>query len=393
MNVEATVIDGRRRLRRLRSLISPTIVDAAICVALIAYTIPATTDPSVNGPGTDLDTLLLPAAVLPIMLRRRAPFAAACALALGCVVSGIPTFDQIRLTVAVPAALLIVFSLGGSADRTRALGGLAVVLAGLAFVGATDAVVRDPGSSFIGFIVFSFALCGVIWAAGRLVWSRQLVAEQLRQRSRELERQREQTAALAVEVERLRLAVDLDAAASVPIRTIIELADRDVDPGAAREVFARIERLGRGSLNEMRSLLGVLRSDERGDRAPRPTLAEIDTLLAHARAGGRVVDLRIEGERQPLGPAVELAAYRALQHALSAVRDAAGQPSTVQLRYTPGALQLEVRGLAADGSAPAAALVAARERVTASGGIFSVDSSAAGLRILRAWLPAAATHA
>ena len=221
------------------------------------------------------------------------------------------------------------------------------------------------------------------------------MAEQLAERSRLLERQREQTAELAVEVERTRLASDLDAAARVRVREIVELADsgeRSVgaDPDHVRDAFSRIELAGRESLNELRGLLGVLRSDERGKRAPRPTLAEIETLLADSRAGGRLVELEVEGERRPLPGGVELAAYRAVQHALVAVHGGDGEPATVQLRYFPGALELVVRGIATEGSSADAALAAARERVMAHGGSFTADTARPRGRVLRAHLPVAA---
>jgi signal transduction histidine kinase len=355
---------------------------------LIGYTVPATLDPEVNGRVSALGTALLPAVVLPILWRHRAPLAAACAFGVGCVISAIPTFDQFRLASAIPAALLIVFALAGREERARALGGLALVLAGLAFIGATDAVLKDDGA-LVGFFIFTFPLCGGIWAAGRIVRSRKRVAERLAERSRQLDLQREQTAALAIEVERARLAADLDTAARARLREMIELAERGGE--IERERFARIERLGRESLNEMRGLLGVLRSDERAERAPRPTLAQLDALLAGARAGGSLVKLEIVGERRSLGAGVELAAYRTLQHALVAVSGTDDQPATVRLRYLAGALELEVRGSSPAGSEAAAAMMAARERVLAHGGTFSADSPTSGQRVLRARLALAAT--
>lgn len=119
------------------------VADLVICAALLALAAPPTTGwhaPAGYDAGTVLDTVLLPALVLPILLRRRVPLAAAAAFAAGCVVSGIPTFDQFRLIAAVPAGLLILFSLAVHAPRRRALGGLALVLvlAGMVFVGLTD---------------------------------------------------------------------------------------------------------------------------------------------------------------------------------------------------------------------------------------------------------------
>jgi signal transduction histidine kinase len=242
-------------------------------------------------------------------------------------------------------------------------------------------------------ILFSFPLCLVAWGAGRAAWSRDRLADQLIAQSELLERRRERTAELAVEVERTRLAWDLDLAARGRVRRMIELATvgersfmADMEP--TRETFAQIERMGRQSLNEMRDLLGVLRSDGRGPRAPRPTLAEIETLLSEARAGGRRVDLELHGDRRRLPLGVELATYRTLQHALFAV----GGATTITLRYLRDSLELEIAGSPTDRDGAEVAVAAARERVVAQGGDFTSDDPA-GRRILRASLPIAVAHA
>jgi signal transduction histidine kinase len=372
-------------------------LELALCAVLMAFGAEVTMRSDAAGGETSIDTLLLPTVILPILLRRRAPFGAAVALSAGAVVSAIPTFDQFRFGVAIPVALVILFSLASETERRRALWGLALVLAGIVFIALTDAVVRDHGA-VLGTIVFAFPLCIGIWAAGRLARSRAVLAGQLAERSRMLERQREQSAELAVEIERTRLASDLDAVARVRVREMIDLAysgERALGrhPRVARAAFARIEQMSRDSLNEMRGLLGVLRSDERGDRAPRPTLAQLETLLTDARAGGRLVDLEVEGESRTLPGGVELAAYRALQHALVAVSGGDGEPAVVQLRYLPDALELQVRGFAVAGGGAQAALAAARERVTAQGGSFSSGQAPSGRRALRARLPVIAVHA
>jgi signal transduction histidine kinase len=377
---------GSRRRRLLWA-------DIGICAVLIGLAVPVTLRSDEAGAGTSLDTVFLAACVLPLLLRHRAPLAASAAFAAGCVVSGIPTFDQFRLAAAIPAGMLVAYSVARAEERRRAAIGLGLVLAGMVFIGFTDVVLTDEGGA-PAMIVFSFPLCIGTWAGGRMVRSRDLVAEQLAERSRMLEQRREQTAELAVEVERTRLASELDAAARERVREIIELAasgerDLSTDPGDARVLFAQIEAMGRQSLNEMRGVLGVLRSDERADLAPRPTLAQLEALLAEARRGGRLVELDVEGERRPLPSGVELAAYRVLQHALVAVRGDDAQPATSQLRYTPGALELEVQGLPAPGRGAEVALLAARERVAAHGGSFSSASEPRGARVLRAHLPIA----
>ncbi len=395
--VQAPTVPGYARPVRKGSWRGPLAVDLVLCGVLIAFSASVTLRSDEAGAGTALDTLFLPAVVLPILLRRRAPFAAAVALAAGCVISGIPTFDQFRLAAAVPAAMLIVYPLAKQADRRHALAGLALVLAGMVFIGFTDVVLRDEGGVG-GMIAFSWPLCIGVWAGGRLVRAGDRVADDLAERSRMLERQREQTAALAVEIERTQLASDLDVAARDRVREIIALATQGDGASAAggngaAATFARIESIGRESLNEMRGLLGVLRSDERATHAPRPTLAQIEMLLADARRGGRVVELDIEGDRRPLPGGVELAAYRILQHALVAVHGSEGEPASIHLRYASGELELQVEGRPADGRGAEVALLAARERVAAHGGSFSADRSPAGRRILTASLPTAAVHA
>jgi hypothetical protein len=357
-------------------------LDPALAAALTALGLLITFDPG-NGDGTIVDSFVVATVTIPVAWRSRAPLAAAAALAVGTVVSGIPTFDQTRCGVAIPAALLILFSLAATRELATALAGLALVLAGMVFLLFTDSEL-DAGALFI------LPLCAVVWGAGRLVRSRSRIAAELEERSRRLVETREETARMAVDVERLRLATDIDVAARAQVSELVDLADRartglQEDPEASRAAFARIEREGRDSLNQMRELLGVLRSDER-DTAPRPTLAQIEDLLEQARAGGAVVALEVEGERRPLPGGVELAAYRTIQHGLEAL---AGDGSTcVRLRYLPDALELEVRGTLADGSESEAALAAARERVAAHGGDFATDR---GQRVVRARLPLLAT--
>jgi signal transduction histidine kinase len=351
-------------------------LDPALAAALTALGLVITFDPA-NGDGTTIDSLVIATVTLPVAWRTRAPLSAAVALAAGTVVSGIPTFDQTRCGAAIPAALLVLFSLAVRRPRIEAIAGLAAVLAGVVFLLFTDPEL-DAGA------LFTLPLCAGVWGAGRLVRSRSRVAAELEERSQRLVATREETARMAVEVERLRLASDIDVQARARVGDLVELADRArADPRRSHEAFARIEREGRESLNEMRELLGVLRSDGR-DTAPQPTLAQLEALLDHARAGGAVVDLEVEGQRRALPGGVELAAYRALQHALDALGTA---PVRVCLRYDPDALELEISGGIPDGSASQAALAAARERIDAHGGTFATAPATTGGQVLRARLP------
>ena len=144
-----------------------------------------------------------------------------------------------------------------------------------------------------------------------------------------------------------------------------------------RDTFARIETAGRTVLNDMRGLLGVLRSDAAPDRSPQPTLARLGELLAGAR-------LDVRGERRPLPGSVELGAYRTVEHALAALD---GTARTVRLDYGADGLGIEVGGEPAGDAREA--LAAARERVSAHGGRLELEPAVAGRTVLRAWLPVA----
>ena len=170
------------------------------------------------GDGTIVDSFVIGAVTLPVIWRRRAPLFAAATLAAGTVVSGIPTFDQVRCGVAIPAALLILFSAAARRPRDPALGALGLILAGMVVLLFTDPQL-DAGAAFV------LPLCAGVWWMGRLVRSRSLVAAELAERSRLLAQTREDHARLAVEGDRAIIAADLELAAQRPLRAMVALAD------------------------------------------------------------------------------------------------------------------------------------------------------------------------
>jgi signal transduction histidine kinase len=382
-----------RSLPQVRIARPQSVVDLVVGLALTALGLYATS--MIDPEGGPIGVLTIPLVTLPVIWRRQAPLQAAMAVSLGIVVSAIPTFDQTRCGLAFPSLLLILYAVGSRCDRRAAAQGLAAGLAALVVLDRTDPNLGDlPGT-----ILLFFPLCAGVWGAGLLVASRRRTAAALRARTEELEDQRAQTAQLAVEIERTRLTSELDGAVRERLGEIVRLAedgehDPAADPDTSRRAFARIEAAGRTSLDEMRGLLGALRSDDRAPRAPRPTLAQLDALLAEARAGGRVVELDVSGERRPLPAGIELAAYRILEHALAAIGSDGGDAITVVLRFAPEALELEVEGahphaaVAADGP-----IAAAREQVAARGGSLSVRSAGAHRTMLHARLPLVAEHA
>ena len=166
----------------------------------------------------------------------------------------------------------------------------------------------------------------------------------------------------------------------------------------ARQLFA-IGDTARTALTEMRRLLVVLRDEaeaEPVDRQPQPDLSQLNHLLDRARetsaTGARLI---VSGMPVPLGPTVELAAYRITQEALTnARRHARGAAVDVELHYTDRGLRLRIRD---NGPGPAAKAPPAghgtlgmRERAAAVGGRLRVGPAAEGGYLVEATLPRSA---
>ncbi|HEY8524619.1 MAG TPA: histidine kinase [Acidimicrobiales bacterium] len=92
------------------------------------------------------------------------------------------------------------------------------------------------------------------------------------------------------------------------------------DPEAAGEALDRAERVGRESLQSVRSVVGLLRDPgETGTEAPRPGAADIPDLVATAREAGMAVRAEVAGDLAGVDPYAGLAAFRLVQEALSNV--------------------------------------------------------------------------
>ena len=212
------------------------------------------------------------------------------------------------------------------------------------------------------------------------------------------ERERDLAAREAVLEERARIARELhDAIAhNVSMMVLQAGAERRVmDDRAAgtREVLEGIERTGRSALQEMRRLVGMLRSDRGDPLTPQPGMHDLPALVAQVREAGLPVELRVEGESRELPVGVELSAYRIVQEALTNVLKHAGEAqATVLVRYSPDRLELEIadsgRGRASSASSGGHGLVGMRERVALYGGRFSAGPVPPCGFCVRAELPA-----
>jgi signal transduction histidine kinase len=301
------------------------------------------------------------------------------------------------------SVLLAVGWAGYAAPARRSL--IGTCLAVLVFI-VTDATQRGLGWDTVFFPAVFFP---GRWA-GALVQREESRSAQLLELTAVLDAQREATAHAAVVEERTRIAREVhDAVAhSVSVMTLQvgglrrQLDDVLAERPAERDVMLGIERLGRQSVEELRSLVGILRESGTGEPAAVvPSLARAEELVADVRGAGLPVELDVVGEPVELPRALDVSAYRILQEALTNVlRHAPEAPTRVTLSYGADAVDLRVandaparRPVAVGGGAERATgghgLVGMRERTGVFGGTLEAGPGEDGGFTVHARLPLA----
>jgi signal transduction histidine kinase len=352
-----------------------------------------------DSPGAPRTTLwfVLPAIailVLPILARRRFPFAPAAHWLLA---AGISFVDWRLIPFAISifvVGLVAAFLLGNLRDPVQAGIGLALVIGGPATV-----VYKIPGHSTaeLIFIPLEFAIA---WVAGFALRDRAEQAEAAEGRAAQAERERDAAARIAVAEERVRIARELHdiVAHAVSVMVLQVGAVRHKLPETLAEdsdALRNVEQAGRTALAEMRGLLGAMRHD--GDEAeltPQPGLEGLDSLLEEIGRAGLPVQLHVDGEPVALARGIDLSAYRIVQEGLTnALKHARASNADVTVRYRPDELQIEVRDNGEGGSMSDGlghGLVGVRERVKIYGGEMSTGTANGSGFILSTRLPLSA---
>jgi signal transduction histidine kinase len=304
-----------------------------------------------------------------LVLRRAQPLAAAVVVAAGMAFQTL--LGDAPAVAGFVAMLIATYSVAQYADRRRdaVLGLLAI----LASVQLYPFVSDEPLN--VGDEVANMAIPVIIWVFARLARERldravraerDAMAAQARVREEELARE----AALAAE--RRRIAREMHDVVGHGVTLMLLHADaaqaglarREPAIGAALDV---VLTAGRTALDDLHRILRLLRENDETAEPP-GALADVDRLVADARAAGLDVVVDEDGAPHPLPAAVEATAYRVVQESLTnALKYAPGSRVAVRISHGERNLEVEVvddgTRVPEPGHAPGLGLLGMRERV------------------------------
>lgn len=273
-----------------------------------------------------------------------------------------------RCGAGLPLAFVLAYLAAVGLDRRRAW-----VALGLTTVLTAAVLARDATTGFEPFVL-GVPILLIVFAIGRAVRHRTAMSTELRARTVELRQLRDERVALELADDRVRLSGQLDGLVQQRLGQLTTAAEagQHLDPTAAKALFESIEDESRATLDGMRELLGLLRGEE-GALAPAPTVAHLDTLLArHAGAGSR---LTVTGDPRSLTAAVELSAYRIVEHLVNVLADQPDSRIEVSVRFEQEALEIRVNGPVRRAADLKTAVARARERAKVLGGSLDVKVS------------------
>jgi signal transduction histidine kinase len=326
------------------------------------------------------------AQILPLLVRRRFP------LAVLAVVLSASVATQFLIGVLPPFALaLAIYTVAAHTERRVSLWAGALTLLALPLV-LIHRAGFNTGESLVHLVIFVAAA----WILGDNLRTKRAYYRELEERADRLEREREENVRRAAAEEQERIARELHdvIAHSVSVMVVQAAAARDVfelQPERAREALRSIEESGRSALTELRRLLGIVRTSERGRLKPQPGLATLEELIEQVRATGLEVELELDGELGELPSGVDLSAYRIVQEALTnTLKHAQATHARVRLGRREQELTIEVADDGAgrvEESANGQGLIGMRERVALLGGVLEAGPGKSGGFAVKARFP------
>ncbi|GHB59802.1 two-component sensor histidine kinase [Streptomyces viridiviolaceus] len=387
---------------RCRLAAHPLALDAALAAAVLACMVAGSfVEPHGRAGVTwgvrtpdPLSLLLMALGAAALVFRRRAPITV---LALTSGVSVVECVTGDPRAPVVMSAVVALYTVAATTDRptTWRVGLLTMTV----LTGA--AMLAGPLPWYAQENLAVFAWTGIGATAGDAVRSRRAFVHAIRERAERAERTREEEARRRVAEERLRIARDLHDVvahhiALVNVQAGVAAHVMDKRPDQAKEALAHVREASRSALDELRATVGLLRQsdDPAAPTEPAPGLDRLDELVGTFRNAGLHVEVARADQGTTLPAAVDLAAYRVIQEALTNVQKHAGPEAKAEVSVVRVGPNIEITVLddgTGEHDTPAAGgghgLLGMRERVTAVRGTLTTGPRYGGGFRVHAILP------
>ncbi|MDK1343481.1 histidine kinase [Streptomyces sp. 378] len=342
-----------------------------------------------------LSLVLMALGAAALVFRRRAPMTV---LALTGAVSVVESVTGDPRAPVAMSAVVALYTVASTTDRptTWRVGLLTMTV----LTGAAMSAGSLPWYAQENLAIFAWT--GIGATAGDAVRSRRAFVQAIRERAERAERTREEEARRRVAEERLRIARDLHDVvahhiALVNVQAGVAAHVMDKRPDQAKEALAHVREASRSALNELRATVGLLRQsgDPEAPTEPAPGLDRLDELTGTFRSAGLHIEVaRADQGGTTLPAAVDLAAYRIIQEALTNVQKHAGPRAKAEVSVVRVGPNIEITVLD-DGSGEnenrhsggGHGLLGMRERVSALRGTLTTGPRYGGGFRVHAILP------
>lgn len=397
-----------------RQWLAVDIVAALLAMIVITFGLRLVHGPRITVPTAGV-AVATAASTLPVAVRRLWPLpvfvVVAAAVAVLTAMGRDPLAGDLMLGM---AAYMAAVRLRRRVALVTLMAAEAAVLAGLLTAAATRHAQHD--------FLHSMLVAAAMWFVGAGIRERRRYREGLSEQEAQRQRGEADRARHALQAERLRIARELHdvLAHSLSVVTVQAGIGRRVGaarPDEALRALRSVEEASRGSLDELRRLLCLLRSDDEPDEtgiaavgagaqgpppalAPAPGLSDLASLAAKVRRAGTPVLIDLAGDPTAVPPAAALTIYRIVQEALTnVVRHAPGAEAAVRVGMGSAGVRVLVTntGRGQPAACPAGSdghgIVGMRERAGIFGGTLEAGPLPGGGFQVAAFLPVPAVTA
>ncbi|MFC7617910.1 sensor histidine kinase [Actinokineospora soli] len=322
----------------------PQILETALPVAIVATVLlaAATRDDPARRPLDALGVLLVLAANLPLLVRRRVPIAVLLACSAGVLAFSLAGYWESLVGWGVLVALYTV----ATAHPPR----VGLPLTALAWaVNSTSGLIGGEGPALL-IVVLGGGLTVPAWALGHV---RQLLTErnlQLAVLTERLAQDRVRQRQRAVMEERVRIARELHDVVAHHMSVISVQAGLaryviESDPATAAAALRTVASTSSEALEDLRRTLRLLRVEGPAGEPGAVASAErgLDRLAERVSAAGLPVAVTVTGTPWPLNPGADLSVFRVVQESLTnALKHAGPATAEVALAYETDRLVVRI---------------------------------------------------